>query len=319
MKFKDLKVGDSNIVINALVIDCKIKQTVNQTPYYGLVISDGDDNCDARIWSIALVNNLKAEKVENGEVYKMTIKVNDYAGKNQIIITKIEDHDEDLDLSSFFKSAPINRDELENYINQTMEKLQNPVLQKIVYDVITPRRSKYFAHPAAVTMHHNYIGGLAHHVYSMLKLAERFVENYPVLNFDLLASGILIHDIGKLEEISDGKAPSYSKEGNLLGHIVIGMNILHDVLVMNGYEATEEGLALMHMIASHHGELEYGSPKEPLILEALALHLIDLTDAKLAGCAEFIQKTPKGLYSSAIPSIGKKAFYVPNIENPEDE
>ena len=317
MKFKDLKVGDSNIVINALVIDCKIKQTVNQTPYYGLTISDGDDNLDARIWSIALVNNLKAEKIENGEVYKMTVKVNDYAGKNQIIITKIEDPDEDLDLSTFFKSAPINREELEEYILAKMNNLHNPVLRKIVFDCIEPRKKSYFTHPAAVTMHHNYIGGLAHHVYSMLKLAERFKENYPALNFDLLESGILIHDIGKLEEIADGKSPTYSKEGNLLGHIVIGMNILHQVLVMNGYEETEEGLALMHMIASHHGELEYGSPKEPLMLEALALHLIDLTDAKLAGCTEFIQKTPKGSYSNQIPSIGKKAYYVPNIEGEE--
>ena len=244
----------------------------------------------------------------------MTIKVNDYAGKNQIIITKIEDHDDDLDLSLFFKTAPIERDELKKYIEEKMESIQNPILKKIVHDLIEPRKDVFLNHPAAVTMHHNYIGGLAHHVYSMLKIAETLVGMYPALNRDLLFSGILIHDLGKMVEITESKTPTYSKEGNLLGHIVIGMNMLHEVLILNGYEKTDEGLALMHMIAAHHGELEYGSPKEPIILEALALHLIDLTDAKLAGCQEFISKTPKGTYSNPIPSIGKKVYYVPNIE-----
>ena len=86
MKFKDLKVGDSNIELLALVVDCKTKQTVNQTPYFGLVLSDGEDQADARIWTVSLVNNLKDKAVVPGEVYKFTVKVNDYAGKNQIII-----------------------------------------------------------------------------------------------------------------------------------------------------------------------------------------------------------------------------------------
>lgn len=317
MKFKELKVGDTNIVLNALVIDCKIKQTVNQTPYYGLTISDGEDTCDARIWSVSLVNNLRAEKIENGEVYKLTVKVNDYAGKNQIIITRIEDHDEDLDLSQFFKAAPIDQKELREYIETVMDSIQNPVLKKIVFDLIEPRKDLYFNHPAAITMHHNYIGGLAHHVYSMLKIAETLCQIYPTLNYDLLVSGILIHDIGKTVEITKSKSPTYSKEGNLLGHIVIGMNMLSEVLNLNGYQESDEGLALMHMIASHHGELEYGSPKEPIILEALALHLIDLTDAKLAGCTEYVSKTAKGTYTNPIPSIGKKPYYVPNILDEE--
>ena len=195
-----------------------------------------------------------------------------------------------------------------------MESISNPIMKKIVYDLIESKKDEFFIHPAAVTMHHNYLGGLAHHVYSMLKLAEVVINNYPSINYDLLISGILIHDLGKLVEISNDKSPTYSKEGNLLGHIVIGMNMLNEVLNMNGYENTEEGLALMHLIAAHHGELEFGSPKEPLMIEALALHFIDLMDAKLAGCTEFVSKTKKGTYTSSIPSIGKKVFYVADIE-----
>jgi len=314
MNFKDLKVGDNNMVINALVIDFKIKQTVNQTPYYGLSISDGDDTMDARIWNISIASNLPSGEIEAGNVYKLTVKVNEYAGKNQIIITKIEDVDPGVDLTAFFKTAPIENNELKVFINEEMESIENPVLRKIVFDLIVPRSDVFFSHPAAITMHHNYIGGLAFHVYSMLKLGEEVCKNYPALNRDLLISGILIHDIGKTKEISVEKSTTYSKEGNLLGHIVIGMNMLSEVLNLNGFENTEEGLALMHMIASHHGELEYGSPKEPLIYEALALHLIDLLDAKMAGCNEFVEKTNKGSSTNPIPTLSKKSLYVPNIK-----
>ena len=315
MKFKSLKVGDNNIVLHALVVDAKVKQTVNQTPYYSLTLSDGDDLVDARIWTVGLVNALKKAEIENGNVYRLTIKVNDYAGKNQIIITKIEDADpNEVDLTAFYKSAPMDLEDLKNRILNVMNNIKNPTLRKIVFDLIGQDADRYFVHQAAITMHHNYLGGLAYHVYSMLELAEVIIRNYPAINADLLRTGVLIHDIGKTVEITSDKTPSYSKEGNLLGHIVIGLNKLFEVIKDNGFENTEEALALLHMMAAHHGELEYGSPKEPMMYEALALHLIDLMDSKLAGCGEIVAKTEKGSYTSNIPTLGKKALYVPNVE-----
>ena len=315
MKFRELKVGDNNIELYALVIDCKQKQTVNQTPYFGLTISDGTDTADARIWSVSLVNTLAKGEIENGNVYKLTVKVNDYAGKNQIIINKIEDIDPNLvDVSQFFKSAPISIDTMKAKISSTIESISNPILKKIVVDLIGQKMDTYFVHQAAITMHHNYMGGLAYHVYSMLNIADQLIVNYPALNADLLRSGILIHDIGKTVEITSSKTPTYSKEGNLLGHIVIGLTMLSDVVRANGFENTEEALALEHMIASHHGELEFGSPKEPLIMEALALYLIDLTDSKLAGTCEFVEKAELGTYTNPIPTLGKKCLYVPKIK-----
>ncbi|MBR2891361.1 MAG: HD domain-containing protein [Bacilli bacterium] len=315
MKFKNLKVGDNNIVLHALVVDAKIKQTVNQTPYYGLTLSDGEDLVDARIWTVGIVNTLAKAEIENGNVYKLTVKVNDYAGKNQIIITKIEDaNPSEVDLSTFYKTAPMDLDVLKNKIIEAMNSIKNPTLKKIVFDLIGKDADKYFIHQAAITMHHNYLGGLAYHVYSMLQIADVLIKNYPTLNADLLRSGVLIHDIGKTVEITSDKTPSYSKEGNLLGHIVIGLNKLYEVIKDNEFENKDEALALLHMLAAHHGELEYGSPKEPLMYEALALHLIDLMDSKLAGCEEIVKKTEKGGYTSYIPTLGKKALYVPDIE-----
>ena len=316
MKFKDLKVGDSNIELYALVIDCKTKQTVNQTPYFGLTLSDGEDQADARIWTVNLVSSLKEHAIIPGEVYKFTVKVNDYAGKNQIIIGHVEDvNPGDVDLSTFYKSAPLSEEVLRTEIKTVIKSIKNPVLQKIVIDLIGKNADKYFIHQAAITMHHNYRSGLAYHVYSMLNLAKQLVVNYPALNSDLLFSGVLIHDIGKTVEITNSKTPTYSLEGNLLGHIVIGLTMLGEVIKENGFQNTEEAIALQHMMAAHHGELEYGSPKEPMIAEALALYLIDLTDSKLAGVTEIVSKTEKGTYTNSIPTLGRKTMYVPNIED----
>ena len=315
MKFKNLKVGDNNVVLYALVTNCQIKQTVNQTPYYGLTLSDGDDLSDARIWTVGIVQMLSKGEIEVGNVYKLTVKVNDYAGKNQIIITKIEDIEEgEVELSKFYKTAPIDLEELKKIIKDEIKNIENSVLRKIVVDLIGKDADKYFIHQAAITMHHNYMGGLAYHVYSMLEIANVLIKNYPGLNKDLLKAGVLIHDIGKTVEITSDKTPSYSKEGNLLGHIVIGLTKLQDVIKENGFEESDEALALLHMVASHHGELEFGSPKEPMIFEALALHLIDLMDSKLAGTSEFVTKATKGSYTTPVPTLSKKSLYVPNIE-----
>ena len=315
MKFKDLKVGDNNVELYALVMNCQIKQTVNQTPYYGLTLSDGLDYADARIWTVNIVSSLKNGEIEQGNVYKLTVKVNDYAGKNQIIISKIEDIIEgEVDLSTFYKTAPIDLDVLKCAIKDEIKAITNPILKKIVIDLIGKDADKYFVHQAAITMHHNYLGGLAYHVYSMLNIGKVLINNYPGLNKDLLIAGILIHDIGKTVEITADKTPSYSKEGNLLGHIVIGITKLQQVIIENHFEGTEEALALLHLISAHHGELEYGSPKEPLMFEALALHLIDLMDSKLAGTSDYVVKTEKGNYTQNIPTLSKKSLYVADIE-----
>lgn len=314
-KFKDLKVGDSNIEILALVTDCKVRQTVNQTPYYGLVISDGDNLSDARIWTVSLVNELADKEIKIGTVYKMTVKVNEYGGKNQIIINRIEDVElTKEEESKFYRTAPLSLFELKQGISDYLNRIDNPILKMVVTKLITNVSDKFFTHPAAMTMHHNYINGLVYHTYSMLRIADVCLTNYPALNKDLLFSGILIHDIGKTVEISDAKIPTYSMEGNLLGHIVIGLQMLHEAAKELNVLETEEILALQHLIAAHHGELEYGSPKEPLIMEAQLLFYIDLLDSKMAGINAEVIKTDKGTNTNQIPTLNRKTLYVPNIQ-----
>ena len=245
----------------------------------------------------------------------MLIKVNEYGGKNQIIINRIEDVElSKEEESKFYRTAPLSITELKQGIGEYINRINNPILRMVVTKLINNVADKYFTHPAAMTMHHNYINGLVYHTYSMLRIADVCLVNYPALNEDLLFSGILIHDIGKTIEISDSKIPTYSMEGNLLGHIVIGLQMLHEAAKELEVLDTEEILVLQHLIAAHHGELEYGSPKEPLIMEAQLLFYIDLLDSKMAGINAEVSKTDKGTNTNQIPTLNRKTLYVPNIK-----
>lgn len=134
------------------------------------------------------------------------------------------------------------------------------------------------------------------------------------MNADLLYAGVLLHDIGKTKELTGPRSPLYTEEGNLLGHIVIGLQMLAIEAAEQHVDDTEEYKTLSHLVASHHGELEFGSPKEPAIMEAFALHFIDLADSKMAPISAEILKTQKGAYSSPITSLNRKSIYVPNLK-----
>lgn len=310
MKIRDMKVGDNNLDLHVLVTDCRIRQTVNQTPYYGLVISDGDDSADARIWTTNIAQNLKEGEIKIGNVYRVTAKVQDYAGKLQIIITSIQEPDDSVDSQSFYRQAPLDGTNLRNGIKKYLDQIKSINYKLLVNELLSENFDKFMSFPAAVTMHHNYIGGLAYHTFSMCRLSDAYIVNYPEIDKDLLLSGILIHDIGKIVEMSDAKLPTYSDKGHLLGHIVIGLQMLAVAASKHHLLDSKEYMTLAHLLASHHGELEYGSPKEPLMLEAYALYLLDFTDSKLTGISEEVKKTAPGAMTQPIPTIGKKMFYV---------
>lgn len=309
MKFNEMKIGDV-VEFPALLEDLKLRYTPNQTSYYSANLSDGTDTVDARIWDINLKKDLK-----NGTVYLFNARINEYGGKRQFVITQIRDIEEsEINLRDFYRYAPIDEAELRAKIKEYIRKITNPILYKLVVTLIKDAEPAYFTYPAATSMHHNYLCGLAYHTYSMARLADQVLVNYPMLNSNLLYAGILLHDIGKTKELSNNISPVYTMDGMLLGHIVIGLNMISNKAKELGYESTEEVQMLLHMIAAHHGELEYGSPKEPATIEALALHLIDLMDSKLASVEAEYEKTPAGEMTQGILSLGKKNLYKTKID-----
>lgn len=309
MKFSEMKIGD-NVEFTALLEELKLRYTPNQTSYYSANLSDGTDTVDARIWDINLKKDLK-----NGMVYLFNARINEYGGKRQFIINQIRDVNQDeINLRDFYRYAPIDETELRTRIKEYIRKITNPILYKLVVTLIKDSETAYFTYPAATSMHHNYLCGLAYHTYSMARIADQVIVNYPNINSNLLYAGVLLHDIGKTKELSGSISPVYTMDGMLLGHIVIGLNMISAKAKELQYENTEEVQMLLHMIAAHHGELEYGSPKEPATIEALALHLIDLMDSKLASVESEYEKTTPGELTQSILSLGRKNLYKTKID-----
>ncbi|NLB85308.1 MAG: metal-dependent phosphohydrolase, partial [Acholeplasmataceae bacterium] len=169
-------------------------------------------------------------------------------------------------------------------------------------------KADFYLHPAATKFHHAYIGGLAHHTYTMLKMVDQFVDIYPFLNKDLLNGGIILHDISKIKEMT-GVDGEYTKEGLLIGHIVMQTIEIFDVAKELGYQDFEEVLLLEHMIVSHHGQLNFGSPKRPQIAEALALWFFDTIDSKFSVLENEIKLTKENDFTTNIAVIDKTRFY----------
>lgn len=309
-KFSTMKVGD-DVNFPALVEGLQLRYTPNKSAYYSASLSDGEQIVDARIWDIGIVDNNNMEK---GSVYYFEAHINEYAGKAQFVIksARIVKEDE-IDKRDFYRSAPLTEEHLRKEIKRYIGYIVNPILKKIVVEMISRVSNEYFTYPAAMSMHHNYASGLTFHTYSMLKLADAYLDIYPGMSKDLLYAGTIIHDIGKTKELSGVYGTSYTNDGNLLGHIVIGLQMLSSVASSLGIENTEEVRVLSHLIASHHGELEFGSPKEPGILEAYALHFMDIADAKMAPIAAEVIKVEKGKSTGPIGSIGRRTIYRPEI------
>ncbi|NCB12834.1 MAG: HD domain-containing protein, partial [Erysipelotrichia bacterium] len=220
---------------------------------------------------------------------------------------------DDINMEDFFEYAPMKKSELENEIAGYIKKIKNKNLFEIVTLIFKKYHKEFFLHPAAMTMHHNYYSGLAYHTYSMLKLSDAYLDLYKFLNKDLVYSGVLLHDIGKVVELSGPKGTEYTKEGNLLGHIFIGSSEVSKTANELGIESSDEVISLIHIMLSHHGKLEFGSPKEPMIAEAVLIHYLDLSDSRLASLEKDLDKTEEGHFTEQLNAFDRRNFYKPKI------
>jgi 3'-5' exoribonuclease len=192
--------------------------------------------------------------------------------------------------------------------------MKNPTLQRITRAFIKKYQENLLLYPAATKNHHEYVSGLAHHIVSMLGIARQIHQLYPEVNKDLLYAGIILHDLGKLRELSGMVTTSYTIEGKLLGHIPIMVEEIGLMARELQIEGEEEILILQHLILSHHGKAEWGSPKPPLVREAEILHLIDLMDAKMNMLNRALDKVKPGEFTDRLFAMDNRAFYKPSFE-----
>ena len=284
---KELHEGD---MISSIYLckDKKSLQTKAGRKYYSMQLHDKSGSVDGKVWDLS--NGIG--HFESMDYIQVDAQVVSFQGSLQLNICRVRKAEEgEYDPADYMPCSKRNIEEMYHELLEMIATVREEHLHKLLEMVFTgnPEFIKAFKiHSAAKTMHHNFAGGLLEHSLSVARLCEFYVKRYPVLNHDLLITAALCHDIGKMSEISSFPENDYTDEGQLIGHIVTGTIMLDEKIRQIDGFPVKLANELKHCILSHHGELEYGSPKKPALIEAVALAFADNTDAKLEGFIELL-------------------------------
>ena len=198
---------------------------------------------------------------------------------------------------------------------QMIFKIENPIWQRIVRSLYAKYDKEFYSYPAAKTNHHAFETGLSYHTATMVRLADAISDIYPQLNKSLLYAGIMLHDLAKVLELSGPDQTEYTVRGNLIGHIsLIDSEITKTVMELGIDDTKEEVVLLRHVILSHHGLLEYGSPVRPRIMEAEIIHMIDNLDASMMMMSTALALVDKGEMTNKIFAMDNRSFYKPDLD-----
>lgn len=248
--------------------------------YLDLDLRDSSGVISAKLWD----SDAYALDFEVDDVVRVEGTVEDYQNNRQIRIRKISRcTDQEIDLFDYLPRSSHDPEELyAGLLDRLRQMPQGPLRILLLATLEDPIiADKYKLAPAATSYHHAYLGGLVEHVVSLIKLADRVSDHYVSLRRDLILAGVVLHDLGKIEELNYARAFRYSTRGQLVGHIAIALEIVREKMrAITDFPATLKD-QIEHIILSHHGRLEFGSPKEPMFPEALVVHYLDDLDSKL--------------------------------------
>ncbi|AJD90651.1 3'-5' exoribonuclease [Jeotgalibacillus malaysiensis] len=284
-------------------------------PFLTLIFQDRSGDIEAKLWD---AGEEEERKYQPQTIVKVAGEIHNYRGKNQLRLRQIRpaSAQDNVKMGDFLETAPLSVESMTEELTQYIFEMKNPVIQRITRHLLKKYQKSFMEYPAATKNHHEFVSGLAFHVISMLRLGKFLAEQYPSLNKDLLYAGIILHDMGKVKELSGAVSATYTLEGNLLGHISIMVNEIAEAAKELEIEA-EEVLLLQHMILSHHGKAEWGSPKPPMLMEAEILHYIDNIDAKMVMMDRVISRTTSGEYTERVFALENRSFYRPHMYDQE--
>ena len=271
-----------NITSHFLVCEKEIRATREGKSYLRLELGDATGRVEARMWEGF---DKSAATFEQDDFVKVQGRVESYRNKLQVMIDKIRLAEEsEVDAADFF---PHTKEDVEKLYAQLLEiarSVGNPWLRNLVLSVVEDPElvPKLKRAPAAKVMHHAYFGGLLEHILSLCGLCRAVLKHYPEADADLLLSGAILHDIGKLRELSYERSLGYTDEGQLLGHILIEYELVSKKIDAIAEFPPRLKILVQHMLLAHHGKYEFGSPKLPMFREALLLHYLDDLDSKMA-------------------------------------
>jgi len=264
-----------------LVTSKQVSTAKNGVTYLSIKLSDKTGEIDGRLWDNA---DEVAGKFEREDFVRIKGMTSNYQGSLQIKMKTLERVDDSrVDIANFLECSPRNPDDMVKELKAVAAALSNPYLKQLMNAfpndepfMVTFRRT-----PAAKTLHHNYIGGLLEHVTELIALGQDVAKHFPSIDRDLVAVGAFLHDIGKVRELAVRKSIEYTTEGRLIGHISLGYEmIVEKVNAIPGFPV-ELTMLLKHIVLSHHGEYEFGSPKRPKIQEAIVINYLDDLAAKI--------------------------------------
>ncbi len=310
---KEFYVGDAakhenDIITSSFVVAAKqIKPKKSGEPYLALTLADRTGQLDAKMW-----DNVEEamSSFEQDDFVKIKGLINKYNQRFQLTIHKLRKMgDSEVDFGDYLPKTTKNIDELWATLGEFVESFQNPQLKALVKTFMNDPviALAYQRAPAAKTLHHAYIGGLLDHVVSLFRSCDLMARNYPTIDRDLLLTGAFLHDIGKVHELTYARSFSYSTSGQLLGHIIIELEMLQAKLADLPNFPSELKILIEHMIISHHGQYEFGSPKLPMFPEALMLHYLDDLDSKMESMRAQFERGPESAegWTGYNPSLGR--------------
>jgi 3'-5' exoribonuclease len=309
MKYiQDLREGE--FIKNDIYL-CKSKLVLtgkSGKDYVSLILQDKTGTIDAKIWDFSS----EIEQYEAMDFVHIDARVTSFQDALQLNISKIyKGREGEYYPENYFPKTNRDVEEMYQKVKYYIGTLKDPYLRPLMEGFFVKDKAfvdKFKDHSAAKSVHHGFMGGLLEHTLSVANMCDFYATNYPIINRDILLSAALLHDIGKMDELSSFPRNDYTDDGQLLGHIFIGANKvterIKDIINFPEKLAGE----LIHCILAHHGEMEYGSPKKPATIEALALHFADNTDAKLQTMTELL-----GSSDSRVEWMGYQRLFESNI------
>lgn len=310
---KEIKENDS-VDSFFLVKEKSYGVTKTGNDYLKLKLFDRSGEMEGRIWNFVDTFSGSFNKDDFVHVKGKAVSFQEHLQMNIIHIERAEE--KEVDLSDFFPMTEKDIDGMLQALLEISRQVKNQYLCQLLHFFWEDQSflDKFKMAPASISLHHTYIGGLLEHTLSLSQLVLQIIGHYEGLSLDLLLTGSILHDVGKVDELSYRRSFDYSDEGRLLGHIIIGIEKTEEKIRQLPNFPKDLSTQLKHLLLSHHGQYHWGSPKRPMTLEAVMLHYLDDMDAKINGIQQFLRSQDQvGSRWSSYHPIFERIFYVPNI------
>lgn len=296
-----------------------VKQDSRGQSYLDIMLMDRTGEITAKKWDLPEEEAAQLKGLKEGETVKVKGLVTDWKNQKQVRIERIRKATEEdgLDINDFVKAAPEDPKAMYDFIHKAVEDFKDEHLKALALKFLDGEKERLLYYPAATKNHHAELGGLLYHMKRMLMNGMRVCEVYTFLNRDLLLCGVVVHDMEKLNEIEsdrNGVSPGYSFEGQMLGHIALGVREIERMTAEIEGFPREKATMIEHMILSHHYEPDYGSPKKPLFPEAEMLHYLDIIDAHMFDYEDALAKTAPGEFSDRVFTLDNRRMYKPSAD-----